>query len=354
MRTLKIFAVALALSVFTARTGAAISAPAPIQGERIRLSEPPQWSNSGAWAAQGQSLLLVDVLRDEVRRYDMEGRFVEALDEGYARSKGLEDPTLVQGADDGSVWIEYEDGHLFKLNSQLQLESSLDITGVKGPQGRVTALFWWVPLGNSEVLAFGQIEDGGTVSGAVFRVPVADPANFRILEKMATDSPAHRFFLTGQSFLASVKGKPYYMIMDEIPYLARPDGGRLIPVRLTKEGRQPLKRPELPKRVTMDNTSELFQKLEQTAAPSGIYGWKDSLYVLMRTPGERTTIWTLLKINPSTNQVVWNRVINTSANHLVVIPGEKHWAFVEKGPVKGPGNQKVLSILRVPAQVFAE
>lgn len=350
MRTLKIFAVALTLSALAARTGAVASAP--IRGQRIPLAEPPQWSSSGAWADQGQGLLLVDVLRDEVRRYDMEGRFVGALDEDYARYKDLEDPTLVQGAGGGSVWIEYEDGHLFKLNNQLELESSLDITGVKGPQGRVVALFWWVPLGNSELLAFGQIEEKGTVSGAVFRVPVADPAKFRILEKVAVDSPSHRFFLTGQSFLASVQGKPYYMIMDKTPYLARPDGGRLIPVRITKSGSEPLTRPELPERVNMDTTPLLFKTLETVAGPAGIYGWGNFLYVLMRTPEEQGLVWTLLKIDPKTNQVVWNRVIETTASHLVVVPGEKYWAFVEKGPVKGPGNQKVFSFLRVPAQVF--
>lgn len=353
MRTLKmIIAVALGLSVFTAPMDAAPSAP--IRGERIPLQQAPRWTTSGAWAAQGPSLLLADVIRAEVRRYGMDGRFFGALDGGYSKAEGVDDPTLVQGAADGSVWIEHEDGHLFKLNAQLQFERSLDLAGVKGPQGRILSLFWWVPLGSSELLAFGHIEAGGTVSGAVFRAPIADPAKFQILEKVAPDSPAHRFFLTGQSFLASVQGKPYYMIMEETPYLARPDGGRLIPVRLTKDGRQPLKRPELPERITMENTSELFRKLEQTASPAGIYGWKDSLYVLMRTPGQRATIWSLLKINPSTNRVVWNRVVDTSANHLVVIPGERYWAFVEKGPVKGPGNQEVSSFLRVPSRVFEE
>lgn len=353
MRTLKmIFAATLGLLVLTAAVDAASSTV--IRGERIPLPEAPRWTTSGAWAAQGQSLLLADILRAEVRRYDVHGRFLGALDTGYARTEGVDDPTLVQGAADGSVWIEHEDGHLFRLNAQLQPERSLDLTGIKGPQGKILALFWWVPLGSSELLAFGHIEFGGTVSGAVFRVPIADPTKFQILEKVATDSPAHRFFLIGQSFLASVQGKPYYMLMEETPYLARPDGGRLIPVRVTKDGRQELKRPKLPERITMENTSELFQKLEQTASPAGIYGWKDSLFVLMRTPGERATTWSLLKINPSTNRVVWNRVIDTSASHLVVVPGAKHWAFVEKGPVKGPGNQKVSSFLRVPAQVFEE
>lgn len=353
MRTLNvIFAVALWLLVITAPMDAGSSDL--IRGERIPLPEAPRWTTSGAWAAQGQSLLLADVLRAEVRRYDVHGRFLGALNAGYARAEGVDDPALVQGAAGGSVWIEHEDGHLFKLNAQLQPERSLDLAGVKGPQGKIIALFWWVPLGSSELLAFGHIEAGGNVSGAVFRVPIADPAKFQILEKVAPGSPAHRFFLTGQSFLASVQGKPYYMIMEETPYLVRPDGGRLIPVRLTKDGRQPLRRPELPGRITMENTSELFRKLEQAASPAGIYGWKDSLFVLMRTPGERATIWSLLKIDPSTNRVVWNRVVNTSANHLVVVPGAKYWAFVEKGPVKGPGNQKVSSFLRVPARVFEE
>lgn len=352
MRTTKIFVVALVLSALTALAQAASSGP--IRGERVRLAEPPLWSSSGAWVGEGQSLLLVDVLRDQVRRYDKNGRFDGALDDHFAKSRGQKLPVLVQGAADGSVWIEYEDGNLFKLNSQLQPESVVKLTGAEGPQGSVIALFWWVPLGSSELLAFGQIDVGGEVWGAVLQIPVEVPGNFKVLERVAIDSPAHRFFLTGQSFLASVEGKPYYMIMDEIPYLAKPDGGRLIPVRLTKSGSQPLKRPELPQRVTMETTKVLFDRLEQASAPAGIYGWKDSLYVLMRRPGNRGTVWSLLKINPSNNQVIWNRTIDTSASHLVVIPGEKSWAFVEKGPVEGPGRQKVLSFLRVPAQAFSD
>jgi hypothetical protein len=321
-----------------------------ITGERIPLSVPPQWTNSGAWSKEAD-LLLVDVLRSEVRRYDAAGRFVGALNGGYAKARGYEDPTLIQNTETGEVWVEYEDGYIVRFDDQLRAKSATGLVGSSGSEGKIISLFWWVPLGDSELLAFGDIQVGSNFTGAVLRVPLGHPGDFKVLREVPSSSPAHRFFLIGQSYLTSTQGNPYYLIMGETPSVFKPNGSSFELVRVTKSGSQPLGRPELPQRINMETTKLLFEHLERTAAPVGLYGRNGFLYILMRTPDEGRTIWTLLKVDPRTNTALWNRVVNTSANYLVVVPGEKYWAFVEKGPVNGPGQQKVYSFLKVPTRI---
>lgn len=180
----------------------------PITGKRVSFSQPPLWTHSGAWDYQSGNLLLVDVLRSEVRRYDMAGRFVGSLSNSYAKAKGHVDPTIVQNTEAGSVWVEYEDGYIVRLSKGLKATSDLGLERAKN----LMALFWWVPLDESNLLAFGDIQKGNQVTGAVLRVPLARPADFEVLREVATDSPAHRFFLIGQTYLAAVRGEPYSFV----------------------------------------------------------------------------------------------------------------------------------------------
>ena len=305
MKFLRLLFSALLVAI-TLPYGTEASSANRITGERIPFEDPPRWTNSGAWDEDG-NLLLVDVLRSQVRRYDRTGHPIGLVDDSFARSKGREDPTLIQNDQTGAVWVEYEDGYLLKLNSQLKVERELDLVEAKGPQGALIALFWWTTLGDSELLAFGDIQRGKSITGAVLRIPIAAPSKFTILQEVPAESPAHRFFLIGQSFLANISGRPYYLVMGKSPYVVKPDGGRFTFVQVGKAGRIPFERPELPLRVTIETTSLLFRQLERTAAPAGLYGWNGFLYVLMRTPLQGMTTWNLMKIDPATSKIIWNR-----------------------------------------------
>ena len=339
----------LALSLMTAP----LAALSPISGERVPLSNPPNWTNSGAW--DGETLLFVDVLRRQVRKYDATGESRGDLKVG-PKPEAFNAPTLIQGAGPGSrsAWIEYEDGYLVRANSHGKVLESVNLYNARGPQGKLLAVYWWTPLGPADLLVFGDLQQGEKATGAVVRVPIKEPSKFEVLRTVPTGTPAHRFFLVGQ-YLASVEGKPYFMIMEKVPFVEKPDGSGFRFVRLTQTGRVALTRPDVPARVPREEVKSFFQRLESSAIPVGLYGWKGFLYVLMRTPAEREeTMWTLLKIEPATNEVLWNRLIESTANHLFAIPGEEHWAFVEKGPVRAPGDQEVRSFLRVKARDIEE
>ncbi len=321
-----------------------------IEGDRVSFSQQPRWTISGAWSGDGERLFLVDVLENSILEYDASGGLVDTI-----ADRGFSLPVLIHSAESGYLWLEDEDGRLLLVDDRFQTQRVVDLKKeVTSPLGSLISVSGWVPLGPSSLLVFGDIKQGQEATGAILRVPLDTPSRFEILRKTPIESAAHRFFLLGQPYLAGVGGKPFFAMLGETPEVFDADGKGFRLVRTTKQGKQLLTAPQLPKQVTISTTALLFQRLEAAAYPAGIYGWKNSLYVLMRTPTANASTWSLLKINPETFEVVWNRRIATTANHLLVIPGEKYWAFVEKGPVKGPGNQAVRSFLRVPTAVVEQ
>ncbi len=323
----------------------------PISGERVSLSQTPHWTISGAWSSGGDKLFLVDVLRNSILEYDAEGGLVETI-----ANRGFDLPVLIHGAESGLFWIEDEDGRLLLVDEEMRTRQEVDLKKeVISPLGSLISVSGWAPLGASELVVFGDMRQGKESVGVVLRVPLDKPSKFEILREIPIESIAHRFFLIGQPYLAGVRGEAFFAIMGGDPEVFASDGRGMRGFRLIRKSeteRQLLIAPHLPTRVTMSTTAPLFKQLEGAAYPAGIYGWKDSLFVLMRTPVSNGSLWTLLKIDPKTFGVVWDRRIDTQANHLVVVPGEKYWAFVEKGPVKGPGDQAVPSFLRVPSAII--
>lgn len=319
-----------------------------ITGERVSFSQAPRWTNSGVWDDSGR-LVIVDVLMSRLLMYGADGKLIREIpDQGFAL------PALIHRAGPGSFWVEAEDGRLVRLDEKFRPEESiLDLTKkVSSPKGSLISVSGWVPLNDSEVLVFGDMEGAQGARGVVVRVPLARPEAFKVLQEIDIASIAHRFFLLGQPYLAAVEGSPYFLLMGDTPRIVDGDQPGF---RLVRSSGQALGPPDLPERITMSTTKAFFEKLASSSSPAGIYGWRGSLYVLMRwanAKGART--WNLLKINPETNKIVWNRPIDTDAAHLLVVPGDKYWAFVEKGPVKGAANQEIKSFLRVPSEELSQ
>lgn len=322
-----------------------------ITGEKVTFSDAdaPRWTFAGA--PEGKNLLLLDVLKGEILKFSAQGKLLQRISD-----RGFEVPAHMQRAGRDTIWVEGEDGRLVVLNNQLQPQGKpIDLTNqVKSPLGALISVLLWVPLDDSNILVAGDLQRGKSATGAILRVPLAEPSKFQVLWEIGVETPAHRSLLVGLPLLAAVNGQPFFLEVGAVPRIVKPDGRVLRIVRVTSAGRQTLSPPEFPARFSMDTTAALFKELERTPYPAGIYGSNGFLYVLMRTPTAEGTLWTLLKIDPRTEDVVWNREIESSANHLFAVPGNDYWAFVEKGPVKGPGNQQVTGFLRVPAQVVEQ
>lgn len=322
--------------------------PELIRGRRVELSEPPFWTQSGAWALNGESLLLVDALRGQIRGYDLSGQFT-----GTFFGHGKRDPIMVHNGPSGSLWIEYEDGLILRMATQVRHNQLTKITGLSGKPGKLLALFGWVPLTEREVLGFCEIQRGANVFGAIVRVDL-DVAGYEVIREVQPSS-VQQYFRVGQQYIAQVNGQPYFVLMERNPVISRHERADLRLLRGTAHGVRPFTRPELPLRVTMEKTRLLFSRLQASDSPAGLYGWNGFLYLLAREPAEGGgTIWSLVKIDPESGRATWNRRIDSRAAHMFVIPGDRYWAFVEKGPVLDAGQQEVKAFMIVPSKVIEE
>ncbi|RMH25195.1 MAG: hypothetical protein D6692_11605, partial [Planctomycetota bacterium] len=83
---------------------------------------------------------------------------------------------------------------------------------------------------------------------------------------------------------------------------------------------------------------------------AGLYGWKDYLYVLTREPREDGgTRWSLHRIDPRADKLGRTVVLPTRSAHVVLAPGPRYWAVVEKGSVEADGGQTLDGLLLVPS-----
>jgi hypothetical protein len=319
-----------------------------ITGERVALSEPPAWTYSGAW--RDDTLLLVDVLRESVRIYSADGRYMgdvprTSSDERFSFSR----PTIIQETGGGRYWLEDDDGRFLLLNDRLKVIAPGVSLKPAGPDG-LRAVYQWAPAGK-DLFVFGDIRKGEVASSAFLRVPVANPGQFKVLDTLDLDLRA--YYSVGLPFVASVNQKPWYLVADEFPYVKGPDSFKFYFTFPGKAGREVVNRPELTKERGPKSFRTIFRQLEKARLPSGLYGRDGALFILVRTPVDRgRSNWSMMKFDPRARKTLWHYSIDSTANHLLVVPGEKYWAFVEKGPVESVGVQAVDSFLRVPAAVF--
>jgi hypothetical protein len=320
-----------------------------IAGERFFFSKSPSWTHSGVWGPENNSLLLVDVLRDHIKVYTPSGSYRGILPK-ESNGQKFSNPTIIQKAAGRRFWLEDEDGRLLSLDSRFRILKAIELREhARGREGNLRAVYQWVPL-EKDFLVFGDVRKGDHATSAFLRIPIDRPQDFAVLAKVGFDNPARRLYLLGMPDVAAVKGAPYYLVMDETPFVTTPNGNKLSLTITRDSKREPLQRPPLSEDWNRIPSREVFEKIEESTVPAGIYGWHDRLYILVRTPTTHgRTSWSLLKLDPRTGKTLWHRDIDSTANHMTVVPGDKYWAFIEKGKVIDSGQQEINSFLRVPA-----
>jgi hypothetical protein len=67
------------------------------------------------------------------------------------------------------------------------------------------------------------------------------------------------------------------------------------------------------------------------------------LHIVGRHFQEGRTRWSLTKIDPRLDTILWTASItlSSSTRHVMVVPGPKHWAWIEKGAPRGLFDQNV-------------
>lgn len=354
--------------------GEAAAAPASsalnvVRYERLKFSEPPRWTISGTWGDAGQ-LILADPVKKAVLQYLVPSGQVQALPKAVAADLDHTAPARIQATRSGDLVVELANDRLVTFGRSFQLKARRDVVTSYNQKSasrgaRVESLWGWT-LAGSDLLGYGDLSFDGRQrwESGIFRLSMANPPDVDILfstplaqatPESETPDSSRLFYRLGLPFLTATEdGTGYVLVMKNPLGIYRLEAGKpdLDFVAPLPKGLEVS--PDLPDFKRKEDLPSVMRAIEQSTMPAGLWGWEGHLYLLSRAPAGARTRWTLTKIDPRPGavRVLGSVVLPTQANHLTVVPGTKWWAFVEKGPVLGFGNQVIDSAVLVPSQAL--
>ena len=358
-----IFILLLALS------SAAVEASSDCQD--VVFDRAPIWTLNGIWAegTQAARLLLPDFKRNRVLGYSDEGRLrPSGLSSLESDIPGYHPVRLLRGSQGLVIQLTkarlaLQDGTIRNLKEVQVLRP----TGEPGlPElGRLGRLYL-VEIAGPDAVVFADVvfNVGGSEiwRSGFLRVPLRPAAGQDQVTTFLGDRswPAegefHLRYELMHPYLATEGSTAYILIMDETPeiFINESGGTELQPLGVAGLDRLELSAPAtLYFGEPFHETFRLTMKeVEISAMAVGLYAWEDGLYLLTREPDAGGTAWWLTRISPEEGQVIGSSRIRTAANHLVVVPGHRHWAFVGKGPYTSSSQQEIQGAVLVDAALI--
>lgn len=361
----------------------------PDQCYSLAVSESPLWMTSGVFAdTTAPSLLWVDAARQEVQEVTLEA---DSLRAAVAPTNPTWMPAFrqrtrtklrvdIQGP--ASIWRTDSGYHLeFKVPAEMlhvdggvQRLGAHSLTASAAQKGNsVLAVFNLSPMAGG-YLAFGDIVEAGPPDPPNSAFFYFEPSGrLDIFETIpATRVSRNQYTRNYLPFLAAIDNDRedsmagdkqqqtgYVLLLEERPQLATVKPGwpgleRLPDFPKDFQTRPSLERePALRGQRIWEQETKWFRTLEQADLAAGLYARDNSLFLLGKKMEDQKPGWWLVKLNPATGGAVFKRRIPTDAAHLTVIPGDRYWAFVEKGRVKSITNgapfTRIKSLVLVPA-----
>jgi hypothetical protein len=300
---------------------------------RVALREPPAWSNSAAWSPDGASLIIADTKRRVLMQFSLDGHLqqtITALGSDLSLIQGTAGGYLVEARDGGFVW----------LDGRFSTQRTLDVKAETSDKPtKITSVFGWTSNGDN-LLTVSDFEQGGTAKSSLLKISYHSPLVAEPIE--AVGSKARRFFLLGYPLLANADNKGYMLMLEDTAKILEVGLGVRELHSFPSEYRTV---PDLP---TPKNAAEAFAPIERATMAISLIGWRDMLYLITRKPlGEGRTQWTMWPIQPREDRMLAGKVLPTQAAHILVVPGPKKWAILEKGPVLANGTQDISSVLLI-------
>lgn len=316
---------------------------------RVALDEPElRWIGSGAWDSMGDTISLVDVASATILRYRFDGLFLEAVKRPGLGRYEFNHPATIQAAGGGYIVDDYGGSgiHWIWFDEGFRPTRALDIRGdLLVPSEIDGATVERVHLGSGWAIVDGSLVGYGRV---IFRGGGSEQG-WLALDEISGEVRSFRSADLGEAHYdaASLIGSSIASAGDYLYLLHRGDpvhirrvfpGG---PKELTAfpDGfRVP---PALPHSSGPESDRARYQALTEARMAARLYSQGGFLYLLTRQPEGSVTGWRVHQIDPREDRLVRTVRLPTTAEHVMLVPGPKHWAVVEKGPVIASGRQEV-------------
>lgn len=389
--------VALAGLLPDARSAAQQQVRAAGPCSHVRFSRRPSWSTSATWNGTDE-LVVIDQLYNRILRYSATGESLGSTEDVAETALERFFPLTVKARDSGLIF-QFRWQRLRAVDHDyVPLPGGESFFGDYGPEGRlptravtrteVDSLWLWQPVGKGEIVAFSDLTLAHPTRERVgfVRFKAADPGEAKVLGKdvreerealpydpssppcPASCSPGtalRTYNRLGHQYIAALGETAYVLRMDDLK-IYRQEGAHAtfepLPVSFVAVTQPGVERPPaLPRLYSKQDFVDVMATVELSTMPTGLYAWRDArgeeaLFVITRTYDVSGTHWTVTKLDPKSHRIMGTASIPTNANHLVVAPGPKRWAFIEKGPVRGwkaAGAQEIPGALFVDADRFA-
>lgn len=309
------------------------------------LSPRQAWVASGGWS--GKTLLLLDNRSKQVLRVDRRGQESTPIVLGNGVPLGIRPSAR-------GFLLHTPANDVVEMDRALKAVGQRNLQTKSLQQGRRISTLWQWDAAGTDLIALSDLQSEGSsaYTTAFLRIPMDNPAQFRILTPLPPDPDVNAFRL-GHPLVAALDSTAYVLIPEGRIgiYKNLPGSNDLQALTSFPEGFDVA--PLLPKYSVPPELPGVMQVVERAKMPTGLYAWQQALFVLTRQPGgDGHTIWELTKIDPANDGVVGTISLPVNANHLTVIPGPDYWAFVEKGPVRALLNQEILGLFFIPSSKF--
>jgi hypothetical protein len=333
---------------------------------RESLTHRPGWTLSGSWTPDGSTLLVVDILHNQLLRYSDVGRSLGTLPEVTERTIENFFPHMLRSQDAGDMVLELASGRIVALNPDgfgVRIKSDIFSEAVNG-HWNVRSMFLWHPAAG-DLITISDLKDLSKADkdedawmSAFVRIPLASPSEFKVLrlpegesQHALIDDREREFYRLGNPYLTALEGKGYVLRMDGKPRIyENQDGSDELMELKAYRFEDPL--PDLPSFGTRADVETVLAKVEESSMPVGLFGFQQRLFVVTRLAGHPNAQWQVTSIDPGTDTVHGTAYIPLTANHVTVVPGPRKWAFIEKGHAYGFGDQVIESVYFVPASRF--
>lgn len=323
----------------------------------------PLWTFSGTMADDG-SFYLVDTLKRLIVRYSRTGEAIEKFGED---SLGLDElefhPTFIQidPADPGRLIVQVgETGFMLldaKTLSLIEDRGKTEPLALKNEAGRIERVYTWVAA-RDYLMAFADIKrKSGEWFSAFVRIPRGYAGTFTVVgEELEIRSPARQRQNLGYSFSAvAPDGETTFALLDGSSYRfleVTPESAFTQEIKPVEKGSFKPRRPWKEWSPRTD-TAEKLQQVAEGNITTHVIVDEDYFYLVRKGDSK----WHLDRIPRGSDSPskVDTRDLQSSAPHLVVVPGGDELLIVEKGKVRSLGNQLVTGFFRVDyRKLFSE